>query len=487
MSPAIAGTLPIAAASVTIKLPAGATIVQHAEYTGPQGARGRDFRVTSGSGSTYAAETTRRLMPGEGFTVAVAFPKGAVTPPPPPPDTRLESYEWLGGGLLALFAYYLTAWFRVGRDPKRGAIIPLYDAPAGLGPAGVRFIWKRVFDAKSFAAGVIGLAAKGRLTIAQKDGTYSLTRLKASTPPLTVSEQAMYGALPAEVDVERGNAASLSSMRQKLESSLERDYEERTYRRNRGWFWGGLALSAFLAVPLLMFVDADDFATALLLTVVCGGIWIAVLLLGRLNARFFLKTGFIGKLASLAGFAALAILALFGFAIALGFVGDGAGEAVWFYTAGLAAFALLHITFFRLLPAETSLGRKLMDQVEGLRLYMTTAGEKRLDALNPPEKTPALFEKLLPYAIALDCENAWSEKFADVLKAASYVAPAWYAASMSDGFGNFTSNLNRSSYAPPSPSNYSTSSSSWSPGSFSGSGGGGSSGGGGGGGGGGGW
>jgi hypothetical protein len=40
---------------------------------------------------------------------------------------------------------------------------------------------------------------------------------------------------------------------------------------------------------------------------------------------------------------------------------------------------------------------------------------ERLNQLNPPEKTPELFEKFLPYALALNVEQEWCEKFADVL------------------------------------------------------------------------
>ncbi len=53
--------------------------------------------------------------------------------------------------------------------------------------------------------------------------------------------------------------------------------------------------------------------------------------------------------------------------------------------------------------------------------------------LNPPNVTPAVFEKFLPYAIALDCENQWSKKFEAEAAAAGAGAddhygytPAWY-------------------------------------------------------------
>jgi uncharacterized membrane protein len=142
--------------------------------------------------------------------------------------------------------------------------------------------------------------------------------------------------------------------------------------------------------------------------------------------------------------------------------------------------------FYHLLKAPTFAGRKIMDQIEGFKLYLSVAEKERLNLLNPPEKTPALFEKYLPYALALDVENAWSEQFSEVLARAGTEAqpytPVWYSGSSWDGFhtSRFTDSLG-SSFAS------AISSSSSAPGSSSGSGGGGSSGGGGGGGGGSGW
>ena len=118
-------------------------------------------------------------------------------------------------------------------------------------------------------------------------------------------------------------------------------------------------------------------------------------------------------------------------------------------------------------------------------MYLTTAEEDRLNVLNPPEKTPELFERYLPYALALDCENEWNTKFAAVLAAAAAAgatAPLWYSGNHWDSgrTGGFTDSLGSSMSS-------SISSASTAPGSSSGSSGGGSSGGGGGGGGGSGW
>ncbi|MDD3689930.1 MAG: hypothetical protein PHI81_07850, partial [Synergistaceae bacterium] len=41
------------------------------------------------------------------------------------------------------------------------------------------------------------------------------------------------------------------------------------------------------------------------------------------------------------------------------------------------------------------------ESIEGLRMFITAAEKNRLEMMNPPEETPRLFEKLLPYAFAL--------------------------------------------------------------------------------------
>ena len=152
----------------------------------------------------------------------------------------------------------------------------------------------------------------------------------------------------------------------------------------------------------------------------------------------------------------------------------------------LGGIILLHLLFLYLLKAPTLQGRHLMDQVEGFKMYLAVAEKERLQLLHPPDKTPELFEKYLPYAFALDVENEWSEQFAEVLAQAqkngqSY-APAWYEGSswnsqnfsgLAAGLGSSLSSSIAAAATPPSSS--------------SGSGGGGSSGGGGGGGGGSGW
>jgi uncharacterized membrane protein YgcG len=169
-------------------------------------------------------------------------------------------------------------------------------------------------------------------------------------------------------------------------------------------------------------------------------------------------------------------------AIAIGLLGAFRPLVV----AVFVVIIVVHLVFAWLLRAPTQRGRRLMDQLEGFRTYLEVAEKDELNLRNPPAKTPELFERFLPFALALGVEQKWAEKFAAVFArlgadGGKRYQPAWYSGNFNArDLGGFTAGVGKSLTS-------AISSASTPPGSSSGSGGGGSSGGGGGGGGGGGW
>ena len=488
-------TFPIDQVRAVVRLPQGAEIGQHAEYTGFQGEAGRDARVTSASGALYEAETTRPLAPGEGFTVAVRWQKGILAPP-----SQEQQWTWwiadnagffvLALGLLGSAGYFLLAWSRVGRDPEKGTIIPLFAPPKGMGPACLRYVSRYGSDQKGFAAALVGLGVKGHLRITDDDDGFSITKLAepAAGKPLTTSEKALYQALPAgTTELRQANHARVGAARRALESALKQEYDGSVFLRNFGWFAAGLALSVVFLLAGALLLPGGEGIAGLFAIGWTGVWWGAILTAGWASLRGVMAArGLWRKISS-----------LFGLVFLIPFVGAGIiapslilwqggfSPALTVLVGAAVVLGLLNVIFYQLLRAPTEMGQKLLDQIEGFRLYLSTAEEERLKVLHPPEKTPELFERYLPYALALDCENAWNAKFAAVLAAAAAAgaaAPAWYAGRSWDfgRSGGFTDSLGRSLAA-------SAAAASTAPGRSSGSGGGGFSGGGGGGGGGSGW
>jgi uncharacterized membrane protein YgcG len=482
-------TFAIDHAEAYIELPAGATILKSAAYTGYQGDRGHDFTVRAGD-NLIVFKTTRRLAPREGLTVAVSWPKGLVHEP--------SSQERMGFflrdnvataiGLIwlaVLLAFYLWVWHRVGRDPATGTIIPLFSPPAGFSPAGVRFVSRMGYDDKAFAAAVVDMAVKGGVLIQEDGGDYTLVRKEGAMEALSPDEQLITAQLFSggkSVKLENTNHTRIRAAIDALKKNMKTELQKIYFVTNSGYLAPGIVIT-LLGVALVVLTSRDKLAAGF------GSLWLTIWTV----ACYFLAVAVYKKWQAARGGVVKWLGALGTTLFALPFfIGEFAGAYLLTTAisipaaATLAAMGFLNALFYHLLKAPTLSGRKIMDQIEGFKLYLSVAEKDRLNLLNPPEKTPALFEKYLPYALALNVENAWSEQFAEVLAQAGTETqpyhPVWYSGSSWDSFhtSSFTDSLG-SSFAG------AISSSSTAPGSSSGSGGGGSSGGGGGGGGGSGW
>ena len=120
--------------------------------------------------------------------------------------------------------YFLFAWNKVGRDPEKGTIVPLFAPPKGHGAGRVRYVSRYGSDEKGFAAALVGLGVKGRLKIADDDDGFSITKLAepAGPQPLTPSEAALYQALPTgTTELKQANHARVGAAKRALETALK--------------------------------------------------------------------------------------------------------------------------------------------------------------------------------------------------------------------------------------------------------------------------
>jgi len=90
------------------------------------------------------------------------------------------------------------------------------------------------------------------------------------------------------------------------------------------------------------------------------------------------------------------------------------------------AMVFLNLIFYRLLKAPTRQGRDLMDQIEGLILFLKSGFQNQ--GLKPEMSQ---LDRYLPYAQALGVEKLWIQKFEDQLSSAlsgsaGGYRPRWY-------------------------------------------------------------
>lgn len=363
----------------------------------------------------------------------LSFPKGLV-----PEPSGAQRVGWLLAdnrgvlvalaGLVALLVFCVHRWQQVGRDPSKGIIIARYVPPAERSPAELRYLRRQgQYDTRCFTGDLLSAAVAGRVTIEREDRALRSDRwrLQRGDQPAASPDQPTVTTLVDKVLPTGTETLELTKKNATHLQGAQQAHRRVLDQRLRGSHFernGGSTLLAFLIA----------LGSASLAFVVSGGSGVPAIIV----------------------ICVLMVVAVIGFAY--------------------------------LVYAPTALGRRLLDEVEGLKLYLTVAERDVLAGLEGPDAPPPLdaerYEALLPYAIALDVEEAWTRKFTAAVGAAAAAAAtgsiAWYRGGSMQDMGSLARSVGSSLDS-------SIASASTPPGSSSGSGGGGSSGGGGGGGGGG--
>ena len=489
-------SFPIDAVSVRVTLPEGLRAEQLAPeaYTGPLGAKGEDYSASVDYDARVHFETTRAFVKGEGLTIVVSWPKGYVHEP-----TRREEINFLLRdnqiwvilliGLSALVAYYLLAWVMVGRDPQSGVVITRYEPPVGLSPGSSRYVDRMGYDHKTFAAALVNLAVKGLIEIKEEGREYTLTRTSNPPDDLAAGEKAILKHLfrnlkGTSITLERSKHATIRKALKAHEAALSRNSEKVYFVRNRGWLIPGIVFSVLIYGGVIYGLPNTELKmTGLFLSV-----WLTFWTLGvfSLGKKVWHAWRTLNSPLDTIGAVFITCFSVPFFAAEVAVIGILGSQVSVTLPVVLISAIVINLLFHHLIKAPTRAGRHLLDEMEGFRQFLEVAEREEMNFRNPPEKTPELFERFLPYALALGVEQHWMERFAGLFvrleERGENYRPVWYHGNnwQMHNLGNFSSALGNSLGS-------ALSSSSTAPGSSSGSGGGGSSGGGGGGGGGGGW
>jgi len=476
-------------ASATVTLPGNVdrAQVRVEGYTGAQGSTARNYAAyVDAEGRAWIA-ARGALPPQNGLTIVVAFPKGIVTAPDF--DQRLRWFAldnrreaMLAIGLLILVVFLYTQWRRVGRDPQTGVIMPLYDPPPGLSPAAARYVRLMAYDDRCFASDVVELGIRGALNIRQ-DGKSAYTLERAAPPAGDVPESArvvhekLLGSR-ASLTLSNSEHVVIGAARKAHDAFLKDTYAKPNFRRNDGIGCLGTLIGIATIVAALILDSASVDGLVIVLIVAVSILCMVTLgsVMGAIDAD---RTG-----SSRIGWTIAAVIVG---AISVVVIGVLAYWTSVLFAVLLAAISAVQVPFGHWMRAPTVAGRKLLDQLEGLRLYLSLAERDELSRAKAPPMTVDEYQRLLPYALALNVEKTWGDRLAVAIGPAAVAAAAtgmaWYHGSTA---GN-AFDASRFGSALGSSLSSAISSSASPPGSSSGGGGGGSSGGGGGGGGGGGW
>ena len=487
---------PIDRAEVTVNLPNGisASNIKTKGFVGPKDSTELNnlFKV---SDSKVYGYTKRNLGLLEGYTIVVGFPKGFITQPSPEvvKPKELLNPKYKTGYFLILFLLVIgisiNYYLKVKKEPNyRTPITVRFEPPENSFPSFLGFFNSGgiSYDNKMLSTEILNLAINGYLKIKENSNkSYSLIKQNKNIDDLNEVQKAIYNKIFSETDVFD------------LDSGFKFYVSEQT-TRNKIILQG---ISAALAINLstlrskLYIKDSKMYLIYL-------GIYIAFTIIG-----YFIVSG---MHQSVDDYFSQVIIVLFSFGF-ISLIISGLQTnflptlfLMIFFSLGLLVWGayvvdnlgglntcLMLLSIFtmnltsRLFTRLNKKGQIMQNQLEGFKEFLSSQKDYIEGVeMSLPEKFN-MYEKFLPYAIALGVEPSWSTKFKSVysqLTAEQQAqAQSWYVGSsylytsntfvISDFNKNFASTLKANSVNPTSSSGFS----------------GGSSGGGGGGGGGGGW
>jgi len=366
--------VPIQSAAARILLPPGASGVRALAFTGAYGSREQRADVEIAH-SEVRVRMRRSLAFREGMTVVVGWDKGLVKEPGPAAKAALFlRSNWVFLIPLGVFGLMFSLWHTRGRDPRRRPIVPRYEPPEDLTPAELGTLMDNSPDMRDITATLVDLAVRGYLLIEEKeearllglwsdkDYVFTLRKELAEWEGLKAHEAKLLNALFA-----RGSRTSveLSDLENRFYKDLP-DIHDRIFERL-------LARRYYTQRP-------DKIRRVYVVAGIIVGFttfWAG----GMISGMFGLAPG-----------------SFFAAAILTGLIIIGFG---WF------------------MPARTLMGARALEGVLGFEEFLSRVEADRLDRT---VKTPEMFEKYLPYAMALGVENNWVRAFEDIYRQ----RPEWY-------------------------------------------------------------
>jgi uncharacterized membrane protein len=365
-----------------IELPEGVTGLRAIAYTGIFGSHAQDAQVEVGS-NYVQIRSTRRLGYRQGLTAVVGFDKGFVQPPSAGEQfTRfLRSNLPLFIPVIAFFVM-LWLWWTRGRDPARNAISVQYEPPDKLTPGECGTLVDNEAAMRDITATLVDLAVKGYMTIEQIDESHLLG--------LTHSKEYIFHLKkpPGEWDSARPHEQEMLSAL--FDAGATTDVKLSDLQNH---FYKCLPMIRDRIFNALM---SDGYYLHRPDTVKQGymGVGILIGFLMTAGTRFLSAiTGIASGTWVIAGLATGAVIAIFG----------------WF------------------MSARTITGARALEKVLGFEEFL---GRVEKDQIERLQKTPELFEKFLPYAMALQVEKKWVQAFSGI----AVQPPQWYQGSYGSSF-----------------------------------------------------
>jgi hypothetical protein len=338
-------------------------------------------------------------------------------------DSSAVVYQaWTGVALV--FAYYLLATVAFRWRWRTGVTVTKYEPPQGISPAIAAFLWERGRCERAFAAAFVSAAAKGAVTIQQKEDAFLLQRVRKANLSLSADESCILNSIfPGSQDEYSFNAFEY----RRLDDAFDefREIIKQTVKPGLVsahfvvWLTGVLFSAAilvrvFAALPLQTSGLSLLSIYPLVWIAVGGSCFVAALhawpaTLRRLSSFI---PGVKGRRRPLSASDALPVFLSASALLGFGFLGSFTSPE---FASLTAAVLLVCVVFRHALESPTSAGYRALVELKGFREFLSRAEADQLNRVNRPGASPEVLTRFSAYSVALDVERGWGEGLAENL------------------------------------------------------------------------
>lgn len=360
--------------TAVVTLPEGAAGIRSSAFNGVYGSTAKEAVIET-AGRTIRFSMPRKLEYREGLTVVIGWDKGLI--PEPTAADRILAFlaaNWPMAIPIPVFLGMFLLWHTRGRDPRRRPITVQYEPPAGFTPAEAGTITDESVDMRDITATLVDLAVRGYLRIEEREEKKVLGIFGGGT------DYWFHRTRPS------GEWAALAPHEQGV---------------LQGIFSGGGEVVQLSDLVNEFYQELGGIKSGVMQQLVTHGTY--------RSRPDLVRAAWVGG-----GVAVGVLIGIIGSALGvpLGFT------PVPFVVAGICT-AIIVMAFGYNMPARTEAGTRSLEQVLGFQEFLTRVDSDRFARV---VKTPEMFERFLPYAMAFGVEKQWSKAFKDIFTQ----SPTWY-------------------------------------------------------------
>lgn len=421
-------------------------------FTGAYGSQNQEGLSYGVNGRVVSGETTRVLLPGEAVTMRIELPEGyfeesffAKT------VNFFFGYAYLFFGGLFLILGFMT-WRKYGRD-ERLFVAPEFYPPEDMTPAEVGYIIDSTMDNKDVTALLIYWASRGYMTI-EEVGRKNLRfhKLKDADDTFKSFEKIMFnnlfdvygtdGRVETE-DLKYVFASTINAVKSEISDGLTKYAEKPLYTqrsKNLGRLFKFLAILPlyFMVMKHLNLIFGAGPMVLLMALIPTLAMYapIAVFIEG-FKKRYVISRGSMVRKALMLVFIAI-FVSIIGFGLYSVVKAYGVKSTLMPFLTAIVASTGIYI-LGAVMRQKTDYGKKVLEKILGLKLFITTAEKPKLEMLF--DENPSYFYDVLAYAVVLGVTKKWAKKFDDILTE----PPSWYEGRSGGSFRTmvFVSAMNR--------------------------------------------